>query len=402
MFVKNHEDYKRDENGIVFKKNLKIKSQTRSKSVEVKADNSLQKEKIKKRPKSKEDKKMESLETGNKNNLGFENSESKPESWTQVTDIESIAEYNKTYEKTSKEIIKSSALILSKENEQKTESTTCQNYFKSQPIYFPDISISDFAINSQGKTFSSKKFPTVEFRSMSDYDIIDKLILTEHTRPEYVNKSKSIGVFYQFDTMFSIIQRKNPSEQPAKHKFFYLLAEFFKLFEEGISQFVVDEIIFFECFREKSITLPNKQCPDFLREWVELLKNNEEFEMERFVNLDLNYIYENPIKLYKDLNHFLKKGLEYSLYYQINDENFFHYSKDGFNKIYNSPLDIEALSVDGSAMAFHKNFVRSVIPPLEYIKKKLPFQKTRRREKRQLEENSSLQQTQKNEKKSLL
>ncbi|MCP4483266.1 MAG: hypothetical protein GY823_01710 [Flavobacteriaceae bacterium] len=124
--------------------------------------------------------------------------------------------------------------------------------FKENPIFFPDIALDDFAI----KLETNSKSDSVNYdeksealKKLSYSELLDSIVITGHARPEYLNKSTSMNVMYQFDTMFNIMKRKDNSESASKHKYFYFLAEFFKLFEESISRYIVDKVIFYECFR---------------------------------------------------------------------------------------------------------------------------------------------------------
>ncbi len=185
--------------------------------------------------------------------------------------------------------------------------------------------------------------------------------------------------------MFNIIKKKNPDEKPHKHQYFYLVAEFFKVFEETVSKFIVDEVKFFRCFQEINDIEISEGCPEFIRIWVDLLKKDEEIDISKFLKLDLHYFYENPITLFKHLKSFLRIGLLYSTYYTMDNPEIYTQSLDGLDKHFNDSMTMEFLNNNYSDMSYHNSQIKGIIPSVKDIDRKVRLFGTDNKNQRRLE-----------------
>ncbi len=85
------------------------------------------------------------------------------------------------------------------DSDKKENSETSFNvYFKNNPIYFPDISISDFSldVNNFDLNLQNLNESKSKLTNISDQDLIHSIIISQHTKPEFLNINISLDVYY--------------------------------------------------------------------------------------------------------------------------------------------------------------------------------------------------------------
>lgn len=245
----------------------------------------------------------------------------------------------------------------------KRKLTNCQNYFQNNPIFIPDLSVSDFVFNfSEGMFFQEEEDeinPKQYFKHKKIEDLIQYISLSTKTAPDYLLKTKIFNIKYSNDPTFKSLLKKEPNLNLEDHSYFFFLKRFHNLFQEFITRYILDNIIFIECFSKLSLTSKDKNCPVFLREIMNLLETKEKIGLQKFIDLDISYMTTNPVEIVEDLRVFFKKALFYA---EANQNN--HRDEDG-NEIDVSPIYQEAM---GNDVAKHGEYMRVVEKSIKMVR----------------------------------
>lgn len=71
---------------------------------------------------------------------------------------------------------------------------------------------------------------TKSFKDMSIEDLLDFVTLSSYTYPEFINESEKFETIYNEDEMLKILKLHDTDISPSKHRYFYVIAQFYKLF----------------------------------------------------------------------------------------------------------------------------------------------------------------------------
>ena len=103
-------------------------------------------------------------------------------------------------------------------------------------------------------------------------DLLDFVTLSSYTYPEFINESEKFETIYNEDEMLKILKLHDTDISPSKHRYFYVIAQFYKLFQEFFDRYVINKVIFYNCFTIEDYSKPDLYCPQFLKDMLNILE----------------------------------------------------------------------------------------------------------------------------------